>query len=388
MKTAKRTKTIREYYFSVKLKELKRMQDNGIGVINLGIGNPDLPPDQQVIEALIEAAIQPKSNGYQPYSGIVELRNAISGYYKRDYSVRVDPEGEVLPFMGSKEGITIISQTFIEPGDVVLVPDPGYPTYASASRFAGAEVIHYKLQAINDFQPDLEEIQSLTGKKVKLMWLNYPNMPTGTPPDEDVLKKLIKWAKEHNVILVNDNPYSRILCDSPFSIFQLEGADEVAMELNSLSKSHNMAGFRVGWAVAAREYINEMLRVKSNVDSGMYLPIQQATVTALSLDSDWFLKLNEVYAGRKLIVEDLLKTIGCEVKSGQQGMFVWGKIIGEKRSEELVDDILRSTGIFITPGTVFGRNGEGYIRASLCLDENTLKKALDLVREKQLKLML
>lgn len=385
MKVANRTNAIREYYFSGKLKELRQLQENGKEIINLGIGNPDLPPDNSVVETLLKYSVQSKSNGYQPYSGIVELRKAISGYYEKDYSVVVDHENEVLPLIGSKEGISIISQTFIDPGDVVLVPDPGYPTYASASLFAGGEVLYYNLREENDYQPDIDGILEQTNKKIKLMWLNYPNMPTGTSQQNEVMKKLVHWATENKVILVNDNPYSRILCNKPFSIFQIKGAEKVAIELNSLSKSHNMAGFRVGWAIAEKSFIHEMLKVKSNIDSGMYLPIQQAAVTALSLPSQWYTKLNEVYAERKLIVEKIMKAIGCEVQNGQQGMFVWGKIMQEKKAEEFVDDILYSTGLFLTPGTVFGSNGEGYIRASLCLDTKVLNKALELVKINELK---
>lgn len=375
--TANRLKQVKEYYFSVKLKEIRRMQEEGHDVINMGIGSPDLMPSEETIAALHESAREPRHHGYQPYQGIPELRKAIASFSERTYGIHLHPDQEVLPLMGSKEGITHISLTFLNPGDEVLVPELGYPAYSAVSRMVEANVRTYPLQEA-DWQPDLQAMQKEDYSKVKLMWINYPHMPTGTPARSKVLDQLVKLAQENKFLLCHDNPYSLVLnSGKPVSILSLPGAKEVSLELNSLSKSHNMAGWRVGWIAGAKEYLKEILKVKSNVDSGMFRGIQDAAVQALQNPDVWHEARNHEYRERRELVFNILDTLKCTYKKSQEGLFVWAKIPEkEKSSEDFIDSILHKFHVFLTPGFIFGAKGERYIRASLCNQKNILEEAL------------
>lgn len=375
---AQRIQQVEEYYFSLKLKEIAKMQREGKPVLNLGIGNPDQMPDSGIIETLNQASALPDTHGYQPYVGIPALREAFARWYQKHYQVTLDPESEILPLMGSKEGIMHISLAFLNPGDQVLVPNPGYPTYSAVSRLTEAEIIHYDLKEENSWQPDFEALQQLDISKVKLMWVNYPNMPTGAPADYDLFKRLIAFGQSHNILICNDNPYSFILNPKPLSILSVPGAKEIAIELNSLSKSHNMAGWRVGMAASNAEFIKYILRVKSNMDSGMFRPLQEAAASALDLNDDWYKKINKVYARRRDLALEIMKTLNCTWDPNQTGMFIWAKVpAGEMSAKALTDDLLYKAFVFITPGFIFGSNGEQYIRISLCTSEEKLKVAFD-----------
>ncbi len=377
IKPADRISEVKEYYFSVKLKEIDRMRRSGIDVLNLGIGNPDRPPSPDVINELAEQASKEGNHGYQSYIGIPELRLAFSTWYKKYYEVTLDPDSEIIPLIGSKEGIMHISMAFLNPGDGVLVPNPGYPTYSSVSKLVGADIISYDLKEDNDWLPDLEEIEKLDLSKVKLMWINYPNMPTGANAGKEFFEKIIDFGKRNDILICNDNPYSFILNNNPQSILHVEGAKEVALELNSLSKSHNMAGWRIGMAAASKEIISYILRVKSNMDSGMFKPLQLAAVKALSLDNDWYTEVNVEYIKRRRLVWEIMDTLNAEYDDKQTGMFVWAKIPEKyKSSAELSDEVLNQARVFITPGFIFGSNGEKYIRISLCSNREMLKEAL------------
>jgi aspartate/methionine/tyrosine aminotransferase len=361
-----------EYYFSKKLREVANLKKQGKPIISLGIGSPDLAPPQEVVDELVMATTQRGAYQYQAYKGLDELREAMSGFYQQHYGVEVNKEEEVLPLMGSKEGIALISMAFLNEGDEVLVPNPGYPTYQAATKLLNAELVFYDLTEENVWHPDLEALQKLDLAKVKLMWINYPNMPTGQGADKAKLQELIHFAKANKILLVNDNPYSMVLTDDKFSIFQLEGAEEVCLELNSLSKSFNLAGFRVGFLVGNTEFISAVLKVKSNMDSGMFFPIQKAATKALQLNMDWFDAQNAIYRKRRAIIWEICDALNLSINKSAVGLFVWAKINSSQSAEELADELLYERNIFVTPGTVFGSNGSSYIRFSLCVSEEEL----------------
>lgn len=374
---ANRIGKVEEYYFSKKLKQIAEMNQTGEAVLNLGIGNPDNPPHASVIEELTSEAVKSTGHGYQSYVGIPELRTAFSEWYKTWYNVSIDPISETLPLIGSKEGITHITMAFVNPGDGVLIPNPGYPTYSSVSKLAQAECINYDLTEENGWYPDLDALEKRDLSTVKLMWINYPNMPTGTKADIGKLEELVAFAKKHSIVLVNDNPYSFILNEDQISILQIEGAKDICIELNSLSKSHNMAGWRIGMLTSNPTFINYILRVKSNVDSGMYRPLQMAAVKALALNKDWYTSLNKMYLERREVAFSFLSRLGCTFDKNQVGMFVWAKLPEEiKSAEAFSENILQKARVFITPGFIFGSNGEGYIRISLCSSTEMLNKAM------------
>ena len=375
--TAKRLASVQEYYFSRKLREVSQMVQQGHPVINMGIGSPDLAPHPDVVNALSKATKHPSANMYQSYQGLPELRSAIADFYQNHYQVTLDPNTEVLPLMGSKEGIMHISMAFLNKGDQVLFPNPGYPTYAAVTKLLEAEPVLYNLTAANYWQPDFEALEVLDTSRVKIMWINYPHMPTGTEAQAETFDRLISWAKARNVLLVNDNPYSFILTQKPQSILSRPGAMEVAMELNSLSKSFNMAGWRVGMLCGKAEIIQAVLKVKSNMDSGMFFGIQQGAIAALNADVSWFEGLNTIYRKRRKLVEKLAIKLGAEFDPNSVGLFVWAKLPkGEIDAETFIDKILQHQYIFITPGTIFGSQGEGYIRFSLCVPEATIEEAI------------
>ncbi len=378
---SKRIETVQEYYFSKKRQELDALISQGVKVINLGIGSPDMPPPAHMLETLAKESNNPTSHGYQGYRGCSELRNAISEWYQKYYCVSLNHVSEVLPLMGSKEGIMHISMAFLNDGDKVLVPNPGYPVYKVATEMAGAEVVEYSLLEENGFFPDFDEIEKLNLKGVKLMWVNYPNMPTGTRPNQDLLKQIVEFGRKHGILICHDNPYSFILNPNPMSILQIEGAKDVAIELNSLSKSHNMAGWRVGMMVGNSDLLSKVLRFKTNMDSGMPLPVQLAAVAALNSGDEWYATLNAEYRLRQAIAKQIASELGCTFNANQSGLFLWAKMPSHiANSEDFVDEILLQQGVFVTPGTVFGSNGEGFIRLSLCSDISTLNEVLFRVR--------
>ncbi len=373
---AKRLHTVEEYYFSKKLKAVRALISKGAPVINLGIGSPDLPPHPSVIEALKTSLLDPRAHKYQSYQGLPELRDAISNFYKNNYDVSLNPENEILPLMGSKEGIMHISMAYLNQEDAVLIPNPGYPTYSAVAKLLGAVPIYYDLNKAQDWQPDIAKLQSKDLSKVKLMWVNYPHMPTGTTGDKARLKSLIKFATKHNILLVNDNPYSFILNNQPQSILNFKGAKTCCLELNSLSKSFNMAGWRVGMLCGAARHIQNVLKVKSNMDSGMFYGIQKGAIAALNVSKQWFDNLNAVYEKRRLLVWELASQLGCTYDKNSSGMFVWAKLPNSYNSEQFIDDLLDQKYIFIAPGTIFGSNGAGFVRFSLCAGESTIKEAI------------
>ena len=382
---ANRIGNVQEYYFSVKLKEIAQMNAQGADVINLGIGSPDLPPAKEVTDTLAAEAANPKVHGYQPYVGIPQLREAFAQWYKRWYNVELNPANEILPLIGSKEGIMHISMAFINEGDAVLVPNPGYPTYSSVSKLVGARIISYNLKEEQNWQPDLEQLEELhrAGEinldAVKLMWCNYPNMPTGANGSMELFEKLVAFGKKYNIIICHDNPYSFILNDNPLSILEVEGAKDICIELNSMSKSHNMPGWRIGMLASNKQFIEWILRVKSNMDSGMFRPMQMAAVQALNAPKEWYEQMNKVYSARRALAQAILEKVGATVAPGQVGMFLWGKVAG--KGVEICDDVLYKAKVFITPGFIFGSNGESYIRISLCANEQTLANALERINK-------
>ena len=381
MEPSKRLEGVDEYYFSQKLREIDDMNKVGKQVINLGIGSPDLPPHPDVIKTLQEEAAKPNTHAYQNYKGSPILRNAISKWYKRWYNVDLNPDSEILPLIGSKEGIMHVCMTYINTGDVVLIPDPGYPTYKSAATIAGANVVPYTLKEENNWFPDFNELEKTDLKNVKLMFVNYPQMPTGQLSTKDMFEQLIEFAKKHNILLCHDNPYSFILNKTPMSLLSVDGAKDVAIELNSLSKSHNMAGWRVGMLCGKKERIDEILRFKSNMDSGMFLPVQLAAAKALELEQDWHNQLNEVYSRRREKVFELLQLLGCEFDRDQAGLFVWASIPATfKDGYELSDSVLQKSSVFITPGGIFGKGGSKYIRVSLCATEEKISEAIQRIK--------
>ena len=375
--TANRLASVQEYYFSRKLREVAQMIQAGHPVINMGIGSPDLAPHPEVIDALSKAMEHPRANMYQSYQGLPELRSAIASFYQKHYQVNLDSNAEVLPLMGSKEGIMHISMAFLNQGDQVLFPNPGYPTYAAVTKLVEAEPLLYDLTAANHWQPDFEALEALDTSRVKIMWINYPHMPTGTEAQAETFDRLIAWAKTRNVLLVNDNPYSFVLTQKPQSILSRPGAMEVAIELNSLSKSFNMAGWRVGMLCGKATTIQAVLKVKSNMDSGMFFGVQQGAIAALQAEESWFESLNTIYRKRRKLVEKLATKLGAEFDPESVGLFVWAKLPkGAGDAEVFIDKILQEQHIFITPGTIFGSQGEGYIRFSLCVPEATIKDAI------------
>lgn len=374
---AHRTSLVNEYYFSSKLREIARMNSEGREIINLGIGNPDMPAPGIVTDKISSLCTVAGSNGYQSYNGIPELREAFAGWYMKCYNVKLDSCGEILPLMGSKEGIMHITMAFVNPGEKVLIPDPGYPAYRSASLIAGAEVIEYDLLEKNNWEPDFDTLESMDLTGVKLMWINYPNMPTGKKATPELFKKAVDFGERNQILICNDNPYSLILNNTPISILGINGAHEVALELNSLSKSHNMAGFRVGMVAGNSSFISSVLKIKSNMDSGMYRPIQLAAAAALELGGDWYSEINREYHSRRKLVEKLFDLMECSYNYEQAGLFVWAKIPGRfKDSFCFSDHYLTKTGIFITPGEIFGKNGKEYARISLCAEQSVLQKAI------------
>lgn len=376
VKPAKRTETVQEYYFSGKLRQIDQMRRAGADIINLGIGSPDQPPSENTISRLSEEASKPSSHGYQSYTGIPALRKAFADWYKKYFNVSLDPETEILPLMGSKEGIMHVSMAFVNPGDEVLVPNPGYPSYSSVTNLVGGIVRHYDLDEAAGWIPDIQKLEKTNLRKVKLMWINYPHMPTGTRGSLKLFEDLVNFASGHNILLVNDNPYSFILNSEYHSILEVNGAKEIALELNSLSKSHNMAGWRIGMAAGHREYITSILKVKSNMDSGMFRAIQSAAVEALSNPPSWYENVNSVYKRRRIIVEEIMEILGCRFDKSQTGLFVWGRIPDHiSDCGSFVDEILHKAHVFITPGFIFGSRGERYIRISLCADEKTLTES-------------
>ena len=376
--TAIRLESIKEYYFSKKLREVAGLIQAGKPLLNMGIGSPDLPPHPSVIEALDGAMTHPRANMYQSYQGLPELRDAMAHFYDRHYAVSLDPTSEILPLMGSKEGIMHISMAFLNKGDEVLIPNPGYPTYSAVTQLVEASPVFYNLSSDNNWQPDFEALEALNTSKIKLMWLNYPHMPTGAKADLETLKKLIQWATKEEILLINDNPYSFILNDEPQSILSLPGAKAVAMELNSLSKSFNMAGWRVGMLAGNTQNIQAVLKVKSNMDSGMFYGIQQGAIAALNAPDSWFTTLNATYKKRRKLVEELATLMNASYDPNSVGMFVWAKLNDPSiAAEKYIDQILYEKDIFITPGTIFGSQGEGYIRFSLCVNEDQIRTAIN-----------
>ena len=378
MKTARRLVQTQEYYFSRKLREVAQRIAAGQPIINMGIGSPDLPAHPSVLSALEQSLSHSKAHMYQSYQGLPELRAGISNFYQIHYNVTLEAATEILPLMGSKEGIMHLSMAFLNPGDQVLIPNPGYPTYAAVARLVEAEPVFYDLNAANQWQPDFDALEVLDTTKIKMMWINYPHMPTGAEAATATFDRLIQWAKARNILLVNDNPYSFVLTKKPQSILSRPGAKEVAMELNSLSKSFNMAGWRVGMLCGKESIIQSVLKVKSNMDSGMFYGIQQGAIAALKMDQKWFTDLNRIYRKRRSLVEQLATALGAEFESNSVGLFVWAKLPkGALNSEAFVDKLLDEKHLFITPGTIFGSQGAGYIRFSLCVDEATISKVLN-----------
>jgi len=373
---AKRLDTVQEYYFSHKLREVRALQLAGKPIINMGIGSPDLDPPKAVLEAMQNSLFDAGAHKYQSYQGLPELRKAVSNFYKEKYQVDANPEVEILPLMGSKEGIMHISMAFLNEGDGVLIPNPGYPTYTSVTNLLAAKPVFYNLSEDNDWQPNSEELEKLDLSNVKIMWVNYPHMPTGSNATLETFQKLIAFAKKHQILIINDNPYSFVLNDNPMSILSVVGAKEVALELNSLSKTFNMAGWRVGMVIGKASYLNEVLKVKSNMDSGMFYGIQKGAIKALEMSNDWFKEQNKIYEERRNLTWQLADKLGCTYEKDSTGLFVWAKIPEGKKSEEVTDAILYDKDIFITPGTVFGSQGEGYIRFSLCVTSEIVKEAI------------
>lgn len=375
--TAKRLDIIEEYYFSSKLREVRQLASEGKPIINMGIGSPDLLPSQAVVDAIVGAMQDQNAHQYQSYQGLPELREGMADFYKNNYGVALNPANQILPLMGSKEGIMHISLAFLNEGDQVLIPNPGYPTYTSVTNLVGAVPVYYDLKEENNWEPDFELLEKLDLTKVKIMWVGYPHMPTGASGSLQLFEKLVSFAKKHTILLVNDNPYSFVLNDNPISLLQVAGAEAVALELNSLSKTFNMAGWRVGMVLGNANAIDAVLKVKSNMDSGMFYGIQKGAIEALKSDKAWFNEMNEIYKKRRVLTEELAVKLGCQVYKEGVGLFVWAKLPkGITSAEKFIDKILYDKSIFITPGTIFGSNGEGYIRFALCVQEQKIREAI------------
>ena len=380
IEAAKRLQTVEEYYFSKKLREVNLLLASGKPIINLGIGSPDLQPPKKVLSAITASFENPIAHKYQSYQGLPELRDAISKFYKEHFSVNLSSGTEILPLMGSKEGIMHISMAYLNEGDEALIPNPGYPTYQSVTKLVGGKGVLYELDAANNWMPDFKALDRLDLSKVKLMWVNYPHMPTGAKASKIVFEELVAFGKRHNILIVNDNPYSFILNDSPKSILSVAGAKDVCLELNSLSKTFNMAGWRVGMVMGASEHINNILKVKSDMDSGMFYGIQKGAIEAMKCSNMWFATLNNVYQERRKLVWQLADALNCTYDKDASGLFVWAKLPAYLKSEEFIDLVLKENHIFITPGTIFGTQGEGYIRFSLCASTEVLEEAIARVK--------
>ena len=382
---ANRVEAIKEYYFSRKLRELAKLNAEGADIISLGIGGPDRAPSADVIATMQREVGVESNHSYQSHNGLPELRRAFADWYKRKYGVILNPDNEIQPLIGSKEGILHLSLTFLNPGDGVLVPDPGYPTYSSVSRLVGAEIFTYDLTEEGGWLPDFEALERLPLDKIKLMWVNYPHMPTGRQATHETFERLIDFGRRHGIVIAHDNPYSFILNREPQSILQIDGAMDVAIELNSLSKSHNMAGWRVAMAASNPTFISWLLKVKSNIDSGQFKPVMLAAAEALKANDEWYDQLYDVYAERRLIAEDIMRELGCSFDPKQRGMFLWGRIPDDVESGEwLADELFYKAKVFITPGFIFGRNGERYVRISLCAKPEKLRESLDRIRRYKL----
>lgn len=382
IKPADRLESVSEYYFSRKLKEVAQMNAEGKNVISLGIGSPDMPPSEATIKALYENAMLPDVHGYQPTTGTPELRKAFAEWYKKWYDVELNPDTEIQPLIGSKEGILHVTLAFVNVGDAVLVPNPGYPTYTSLSKLLGAEIINYNLKEENGWMPDFEELEKMDLSRVKLMWTNYPNMPTGANASMELYEKLVDFARKHNIVIVNDNPYSFILNEKPISLLSVPGAKECCIEFNSMSKSHNMPGWRVAMLASNAQFVQWILKVKSNIDSGTFRSIQLAAVQALQNNAEWHEEMNiKLYRRRRHLAEEIMKALECTFDEKQVGMFLWGKIPALYNNvEELTEKVLHEAQVFITPGFIFGSNGARYIRISLCCKEDKLSEALDRIK--------
>ena len=382
---ADRVNSVQEYYFSKKLKEVAEMNAAGKNVINLGIGSPDLPPSDETIEALCQHARNANEHGYQPYVGIPELREAFAGWYKKWYGVELNPKNEIQPLIGSKEGILHILLAFLNPGDGVLVPNPGYPTYSSVSNLVQARLIPYELKEELGWQPDFEELEKMDLSNVKLMWTNYPNMPTGANASVELYQKLVDFGRKHHIIICNDNPYSFILNKHPLSILSIEGAKDICIEMNSMSKAHNMPGWRMAMLASNAQFVQWVLKVKSNIDSGQFKPMQYAAVEALAAPQAWYDRMNEVYRSRRVLAGEIMHTLGCTYDEKQVGMFLWGRIPESySGSEELADKVLYGANVFLTPGFIFGSKGNRFIRISLCCNQDMLAEALRRIKETRL----
>ena len=383
IKPAERLSLVSEYYFSRKLKEVAQMNAEGKDIISLAIGSPDMPPSKQTIQTLCEVASRPDTHGYQPTMGTPELRKAMADFYKRWYGVELNPATEIQPLIGSKEGILHVTLAFVNPGEEVLVPNPGYPTYTSLSKILGAKVVNYDLMEDNGWQPDFEQLEKMDLSRVKLMWTNYPNMPTGGNARMETYERLVDFARKHNIVVVNDNPYSFILNDKPMSLLQVEGAKDCCIEFNSMSKSHNMPGWRVGMCATNPTFISWILKIKSNIDSGTFRGIQLAAAAALSNDEEWHHEANiETYARRRKYAEQIMDALGCKYDPNQVGMFLWGRIPDSySNCEELTERVLHEARVFITPGFIFGSKGERYVRISLCAKEEKIQAALERIRK-------
>ncbi|WP_375239070.1 pyridoxal phosphate-dependent aminotransferase [Aurantibacter sp.] len=377
IEVANRLKYVEEYYFSKKLKEVAELKTNGKPIINLGIGSPDLPPNALVILAMVNSLNDDNAHQYQSYTGLPKLRLALSQFYNKHFKVDVNPETEILPLMGSKEGIMHISMAFLNKGDEVLIPNPGYPTYEALTKLVEAKIVKYNLTESNKWFPNLEELEQQDLSKVKLMWLNYPNMPTGAQATEEQLEQLVVFALKHNILLVNDNPYSFILNNNKLSLLSVKNANKCCLELNSLSKTFNLSGWRVGFVLGNEQFIKAILKVKSNMDSGMFYSIQKGAIAALSAPIDWLNVLNEIYKKRRNLVWQIADKLNCTYNKTTAGLFVWAKLPKGELSEDFSDNLLYNNDLFVTPGTVFGTNGEGYIRFSLCVNQTDLKETLN-----------
>ena len=374
---ATRLSSVGEYYFSRKLREIDEMRRAGADILSLGIGSPDMPPHPSVMERLAAESAKPSAHGYQSYRGVAELRNAFSAWYRSRFGVELNPESEILPLIGSKEGVMHTVMTYISKGDKVLVPNPGYPIYSSAVRLAEGEVINYSLKEVNGYMPELD---TLPTEGVKIMIINYPHMPTGAVASKEALQAIVEWCRKNHILLVNDNPYCFLRNDSPLSLLSIDGAKEVAIELNSLSKSHNMAGWRIGMIGGAKERIDEILRFKSNMDSGMFLPLQLAAATALGLGDKWYTEQNKVYRAREAKGLEIMEALGVECRPHQAGLFLWGRIPNNESCYDFCDRLLYEKHIFLTPGGIFGDEGEKYVRISLCASEDMLQRVLDRIK--------
>lgn len=383
IRPARRVEEIKEYWFAGKMREVARMNAEGLDVVSLGVGGPDRMPAVEVVDTLCESARKDGNHTYQIAAGLPELRQAMSRWYKRHYGVEVNPDSEVLPLIGSKEGVLHISLAFVNPGDKVLVPNPGYMTYSGVSRMLGAEVVNYDLLADEGWMPDFDQLERLASEGgVKLMWVNYPNMPTGASADMELFRRLVDFGRRHGIVIVHDNPYSFILNDKPLSLLQVEGAKDVAIELNSLSKSHNMAGWRMGMVISNPEFVTWVRKMKSNIDSGQFKPVMEAAIRALDLPDSWYADVNAAYAERRIVAEKIMTELGCSFDSLQKGLFLWGRLPeGAGDSASFAQRVLEEARVFIVPGFIFGSNGEGYIRISLCAPVERMEVALDRVKK-------